>query len=85
MRGSRCIKAFKRRAAWAIDKRLQVISNKILFKTVTPLKTKELSHFNFKSILYALLRGPWLCILINAYEDMCPVFKQEAAKKAGQL
>ena len=24
-------------------------------------------------------------ILINAYEDVYPIFKQEAAKKAGQL
>ena len=26
-----------------------------------------------------------LGILINSYEDMYPMFKQEAAKKAGQL
>ena len=28
---------------------------------------------------------PLVTILINAYEDMYPQFKQEAAKKAGQL
>ena len=39
----------KEELAWAIDKWLQVISNKMLFKTVIPLR-------NFKTILYALLR-----------------------------
>ena len=32
------IEAFKRRSAWAIDKQFQVISNKMLFKTVIPLR-----------------------------------------------
>ena len=31
------IEAFKEELAWVIDKRLQVISNKMLFKTVIPL------------------------------------------------
>ena len=26
-----------------------------------------------------------MCILINAYKDIYPIFKQGAAKKAGQL
>ena len=33
-----CIEAFKRELAWAIDKWLQVISNKMLFKTVVTLR-----------------------------------------------
>ena len=32
------IKVFKRKLAWAIDKRRQVISNKMLFKTIIPLR-----------------------------------------------
>ena len=34
-------KQLKERLAWAIDEQLQVISNKMLFKTGIPLKTKE--------------------------------------------
>ena len=45
----------KEELAWAIDRQLQVISNKMLFKTVIPLKIKD---FKFK-IMYALLCGPW--------------------------
>ena len=36
-------------------------------------------------MMYALLCGPYLCILIYIYEDVYPIFKQEAAKNAGQL
>ena len=32
-----------------------------------------------------MLCGPELHILINAYEYVYPIFKQEAAQKAGQL
>ena len=32
---------FKEELVWAIDKRLRVISNIMLFKTVISLKTKE--------------------------------------------
>ena len=35
---SMCIKALKEELAWAIDKQLQVTSNKMLFKTVLPLR-----------------------------------------------
>ena len=35
--------------------------------------------------MYVLLCGYQLRILINSYEDMYPILKQEAAKKAGQL
>ena len=31
-------KRLKEELAWAIDKRLQIISNKMLFKTVVPLR-----------------------------------------------
>ena len=50
------IEEFKRRSlAWAIDKWLQVVSNKMLFNTVMPLRNKRKSRFKFKTILYALL------------------------------
>ena len=52
-----CIKTFKEELAWAIDKRLRIISNKMLFKTVIPLKTKK-SRFKFETTLYALLSNP---------------------------
>ena len=32
------IETFKRRAGWIIDKRLQLIINKMLLKTVIPLR-----------------------------------------------
>ena len=35
------LRHLKEELAWVIDKWLQIISNKILFKTVMPLKTKE--------------------------------------------
>ena len=38
VRGHTRIETIKRKAAWATDKRLQVISNIILFKTVIPLR-----------------------------------------------
>ena len=37
------------------------------------------------SWLYVLLCGSWQHILINACENVCPLFKQEAAEKADQL
>ena len=52
------IEVFKEELAWTIDKWLQVIGNKMLFKTVIPLRC-----------------GTYLHILINAYEDMYPIFK----------
>ena len=55
------IKPFKRKLAWAVDKRPQVISTGILFKnsvSTEELKgTKEQSRFKFKMILYTLLCG----------------------------
>ena len=44
--------------AWAIDKWLWVTSNKMLFKTVIPLRKKEEGCYKYKTILYALLCGP---------------------------
>ena len=38
MRGRKRIEAFKRKAAWATYKRLRVISDIMLFKTVLPLR-----------------------------------------------
>ena len=38
MHGHTHIKVFERRVAWATDKRLQAISNIMLFKTVMPLR-----------------------------------------------
>ena len=48
-------KRLKEELAWAVDKWLQVVSNKMLFKTVIP---KEKSHFKFKITLYTLLCDP---------------------------
>ena len=48
----RISKRLKEELAWDIDKWLWVISNKMLFKTVIPLKTKEQSHFNFKKGMF---------------------------------
>ena len=74
----------KEELTWAIDKRFYVISTIMLFKSTKELKeTKEYSHFKFKTILYALLCGPYLRILSNLCKDKYPIFKQEAAKKAG--
>ena len=36
-------------------------------------------------IFFALLCAPWYHILINAYEDEYPLFKQETVKRVGQL
>ena len=41
----------KEELAWAIDKWLPVISNKMLTKTVIPLKTKEKTVLNLTKIL----------------------------------
>ena len=52
----------KEELAWAIDKRLWVISTIMLFKISKSTKelkeTKDQSRFKFKTILYALLCGP---------------------------
>ena len=52
----------KEELAWAIDKRLPVISNYNVIKNSKSTKelkeTKELNRFKFKTILYALLCGP---------------------------
>ena len=37
----RILKYLNEELAWAIDKRLQEITNKMLFKTVIPLETEE--------------------------------------------
>ena len=55
----RVSKSLKEELAWAIDKRLRVVSNKMLFKTVIPQrKLKKKAVFNLKQILYALLCDP---------------------------
>ena len=54
----RLSKSLKEGLAWAIDKRLRVVSNKMLFKTVVPLVNKEKNRLKFKTILYALLCDP---------------------------
>ena len=53
----RVSKSLKEELAWAIDKRLRVVSNKMLFKTViaTTKKLKKKAVLNLKQILYALL------------------------------
>ena len=55
-----CISSYlKEELAWAVDKRLQVISNIMLFKNSKT--TKELNRtslFKFETILYMLLCGP---------------------------
>ena len=51
-------KQFKERLVWAIDKQLWAISNKILFKTVLPLRNQRIKPFKSKTILYVLLCGP---------------------------
>ena len=73
------LRHLKEEPAWVIDKWLQVISFKVSYTT------KNKAIFKFKPILYALLClcGPQLCILINAYEEVYPIFKQEPTKKAG--
>ena len=38
----------KEELAWAIDKRLQVISSKMLYKTVIPLRNLRIKPFNLK-------------------------------------
>ena len=40
----------KEELAWAIDKRFQVNSNKMLFKTVIPLKNQRIKQLN-KAVL----------------------------------
>ena len=56
----RISKSLKEELAWAMDKWLWVVSNKILFKTVirTTKKLKKKAVLNFKKILYALLCDP---------------------------
>ena len=38
-------KSLKEELAWAIDKRLQVVNNKMLFKTVIPLRNQRKRPF----------------------------------------
>ena len=38
----RVLRCLKEELAWAIDKQLQVTSNKMLFKTVIPLRKKAI-------------------------------------------
>ena len=45
--GVHVLRPLKEELAWVIDKRLQVISDIMLVKTVIPLKSKELSRFKF--------------------------------------
>ena len=77
------LRCLKENLVLAIDAQFQTASNIMLLKTVIPLKTKEQSHFKFKTILYALLC--YVCGLSNVfsllhnYEDACLPFKQEAA------
>ena len=53
-----CIKLFKEQLAWAVDKRIQVISTIMLFKNSKTTKEPEgISRFKFKAILYTLLCG----------------------------
>ena len=46
-------KSLKEEMAWAIDKLLRVVNNKMLFKTVIPLRNQRKRHFKFKAIMYA--------------------------------
>ena len=49
----------KEQLAWAIGKRLQVVSTKIYLKNSNTIKElKGTSYFKFKTILYTLLCGP---------------------------
>ena len=55
--GRTCIKAFKRTTGLGYR---QVISNKMLFKTVIPLRNYRIKpYYKFKTIMYALLCGPY--------------------------
>ena len=51
----RISKSLKEELAWAIDKWLQLISNKMLFKIVIPLRNQRIK---LKATLYPLLCGP---------------------------
>ena len=51
----------KEELAWGVDKRLWIISTKMLvIKTVRLLRSyvKGTKHFKFKTILYTMLCGP---------------------------
>ena len=53
-------KSLKEELAWAIDKRLQIVSNKMLFiNSYTTKKLKKKAVLNLKQILYALLCDPF--------------------------
>ena len=41
-------KSLKEELAWAIDKRLRVVSNKMLFKTLIPQRNKNKAVLNLK-------------------------------------
>ena len=66
-----CINAFKEELARVIHKRLQVISNIMLLAVCTTKKLKN--------------KAVYLKQYCMRYGDLCPLLKQEAAKKAGQL
>ena len=76
------LRHLKKELAWVIDKWLQNISNKMLLKTVVPLRIYRISRFKFKKYCmhcYVILSNVFL---INAYEDVYSLF---TAMKAGQL
>ena len=54
----RVLRLLKEELAWVINKWLQVISNKMLFITVVPLRNQRINRFKFNGILYALLCDP---------------------------
>ena len=65
----------KEELTWAIDRQLQGISNIMSLKTKTILNLKQ-----FCMHCYVTLSN-----IIIMYENMYPLFKQIAAKKAGRL
>ena len=52
------IEAFKEELALTIDKQLRIVSNKMLFKTIIPLRNQRKSRYKSKTILYVLLCDP---------------------------
>ena len=65
-----------------LHKWLRVINNTMLFKTVIPQRNKAVLKLKqYWMCCYVNL----ICILINVYEDVYPLFNQEATKKTGQL
>ena len=54
----RISKSLKEEFAWAIDKRLRVVSKKCYLKQYTTKKLKKKAVLNLKQILYALVCDP---------------------------